>query len=87
MKPASWRSDDLATAFLLAYEGHTRAAYSRDLREWFTCCVRHDLDTIAASTECGIRPARRPVCATFVCMTSGMQDSPGQPTVGRARQT
>jgi integrase/recombinase XerD len=48
-KPTTWRSEDLAAAFLLAYEGHTRAAYSRDLREWFTWCSDHDLDPLAAT--------------------------------------
>ena len=45
-KPTSWRSEDLAAAFLLAYEGHTRAAYARDLREWFSWCSDHDLDPL-----------------------------------------
>jgi integrase/recombinase XerD len=48
-QPASWSAQDLAAAFLLAYQGHTRNAYSRDLREWFTWCSDHDLDPLAAT--------------------------------------
>jgi site-specific recombinase XerD len=47
--PTNWRSEDLAAAFLLAYQGHTRAAYARDLREWFTWCADHDLDPLDAT--------------------------------------
>jgi len=38
----------LAAAFLLGYEGATRAAYSRDLRSWFSWCRAHNLDPLAA---------------------------------------
>jgi integrase/recombinase XerD len=48
-KPPSRGSEDLAAAFLLAYEGHTRAAYSRDLREWFNWCAEYDLDPLDAT--------------------------------------
>jgi site-specific recombinase XerD len=36
----------LAAAFLLGYEGATRAAYGRDLRSWFRWCADHDLDPL-----------------------------------------
>jgi integrase/recombinase XerD len=48
-KPTLWRAEDLAAAFLLAYSGHTRAAYSNDLREWFGWCSDHDLDPLEAT--------------------------------------
>ena len=38
----------LKAAFLLAYEGATRAAYGRDLDAWFRWCATHDLDPLAA---------------------------------------
>ena len=38
----------LKAAFLLAYEGATRAAYGRDLDAWFRWCTTHDLDPLAA---------------------------------------
>jgi len=38
----------LKAAFLLAYEGATRAAYGRDLDAWFSWCAAHDLDPLAA---------------------------------------
>jgi len=38
----------LAAAFLLGYEGSTRAAYGRDLRSWFSWCADHDVDPFAA---------------------------------------
>jgi integrase/recombinase XerD len=49
VNPTNWRSEDLAAAFLLAYEGHTRAAYAIDLREWFGWCADHDLDPLDAT--------------------------------------
>ena len=42
------RLQSLAAAFLLGYEGATRAAYGRDLRHWFDWCAAHDLDPLAA---------------------------------------
>ena len=47
--PPTWRSEDLAAAFLLAYQGHTRTAYANDLREWFSWCADHDLDPLDAT--------------------------------------
>ena len=38
----------LAAAFLLGYRDSTRAAYARDLRDWFTWCAAHDIDPLAA---------------------------------------
>jgi site-specific recombinase XerD len=43
------RSQDLAAAFLIAYSAHTRAAYARDLRDWFDWCSEHDLDPLDAA--------------------------------------
>ncbi len=41
--------ESLAAAFLLGYEGATRAAYGRDLRHWFgRWCAAHALDPLAA---------------------------------------
>jgi len=40
--------ESLAAAFLLGYEGATRAAYGRDLRSWFDWCAAHDLDPLNA---------------------------------------
>jgi integrase/recombinase XerD len=48
MPPTTWRSEDLAAAFLLAYQGHTRTAYARDLRDWFGWCAMQGLDRLAA---------------------------------------
>jgi integrase/recombinase XerD len=39
-------ADRLAVAFLLGYQGHTRAAYSRDLRSWFSWCADHGIDPL-----------------------------------------
>ena len=47
--PPTRRSNDLAAAFLLAYQGHTRTAYANDLREWFCWCADHDLDPLEAT--------------------------------------
>jgi integrase/recombinase XerD len=49
LAPSTRRSDNLAAAFLLAYQGHTRTAYANDLRDWFGWCADHDLDPLAAS--------------------------------------
>jgi site-specific recombinase XerD len=38
----------LAAAFLLGYQGATRAAYGRDLGAWLTWCAGHDVDPLAA---------------------------------------
>jgi len=38
----------LAAAFLLGYEGATRAAYGHDLRAWSSWCAAHDLDPLEA---------------------------------------
>ena len=38
----------VAAAFLLAYEGATRAAYGQDLRCWLSWCDAHDLDPLEA---------------------------------------
>jgi integrase/recombinase XerD len=38
----------LLAAFLLGYEGHTRAAYARDLSDWLTFCSRHDIEPLSA---------------------------------------
>ena len=38
----------LAAAFLLGYQGATRAAYGRDLRSWFTWCSKQKVDPLTA---------------------------------------
>jgi hypothetical protein len=38
----------LLAAFLVGYEGHTRAAYARDLADWRAFCARHGVDPLAA---------------------------------------
>jgi integrase/recombinase XerD len=38
----------LVAAFLLGYEGHTRAAYARDLTDWLAFCARHGVEPLAA---------------------------------------
>lgn len=38
----------VAAAFLLGYEGATRAAYGRDLRAWLSWCDDHDVDPLVA---------------------------------------
>ena len=34
----------LAAAFLLGYEGATRAGYTRDLNSWLRWCREHNVD-------------------------------------------
>lgn len=41
----AWR---LAYAFLLGYRGHTRRAYSNDVRHWYGWCAARRLDPLAA---------------------------------------
>ncbi len=41
-------ANQVAAAFLLGYEGSTRAAYSYDLRAWFTWCGEHKIDPLEA---------------------------------------
>ena len=48
LKPVGDSITALATAFLLAYEGATRAAYGRDLRSWLSWCDDHAIDPLAA---------------------------------------
>jgi len=48
LTPVNASVESLAAAFLLAYEGATRAAYSRDLRAWFKWCAPLDLDPLTA---------------------------------------
>jgi integrase/recombinase XerD len=38
----------VAAAFLLGYQGATRAAYGRDLRSWFEWCAAHGVDPLSA---------------------------------------
>jgi site-specific recombinase XerC len=38
----------LLAAFLVGYEGHTRAAYARDLADWLAFCARHGIEPLAA---------------------------------------
>jgi site-specific recombinase XerD len=38
----------LVAAFLLGYEGHTRAAYARDLAGWLAFCRRYGIEALAA---------------------------------------
>ncbi len=40
---------DVARAFLLGYQENTRAAYARDLGEWFAWCEGHEVDPLQAS--------------------------------------
>jgi len=40
--------DSLAAAFLLGFEGATRAAYGRDLRAWFSWCAQNHVDPLSA---------------------------------------
>ncbi len=51
--PSNPSSDPSATgvaaAFLLGYQGATRAAYSQDLAAWFSWCQDHDLDPLEAT--------------------------------------
>ncbi len=56
--PATQPSSDLtppqpavaqvAAAFLLGYEGATRAAYGQDLRAWFSWCSDHEVEPLTA---------------------------------------
>ena len=46
---AGGSSSDVAAAFLVAYAGHTRAAYHRDLTHYFAWCADHDLDPLIAT--------------------------------------
>ncbi len=39
----------LALAFLAGYTGHTRAAYRRDLANWWRWCAAHDLALLEAA--------------------------------------
>ena len=47
--PPQKRADALARRFLLSYAGHTRAAYGRDLADWFAWCAALDVDPLAAN--------------------------------------
>lgn len=47
--PRVRRADALAARFLLSYTGHTRAAYTRDLRDWYAWCAALDLDPLDAN--------------------------------------
>jgi integrase/recombinase XerD len=38
----------LLAALLVGYEGHTRAAYARDLADWLAFCARHGIEPLAA---------------------------------------
>ena len=38
----------LVAAFLVGYEGHTRAAYTRDLSDWLAFCSRHGIEPLGA---------------------------------------
>jgi site-specific recombinase XerD len=42
-------ADEVALAFLLGYSGHTRAAYGRDLRDFFAWCAGHGTDPLTAT--------------------------------------
>jgi len=48
LAPIGSPATTLAAAFLLGYEGATRAAYGRDLRRWFSWCADHELDPLSA---------------------------------------
>ncbi|HZC99781.1 MAG TPA: hypothetical protein VFA46_06190 [Actinomycetes bacterium] len=39
----------LALAFLAGYTGHSRAAYRRDLADWWRWCAAHDLTVLEAA--------------------------------------
>ncbi|WP_211352402.1 tyrosine-type recombinase/integrase [Nocardioides albertanoniae] len=47
--PPTQRADALARRFLLSYTGHTRAAYGRDLADWFGWCAALEIDPLAAN--------------------------------------
>jgi len=47
LEPAGDSITPLVAAFLLAYEGATRAAYGRDLRTWLSWCDDHAIDPLA----------------------------------------
>lgn len=48
LEPAGASITALAAAFLIAYQGATRAAYRRDLRAWLRWCEDHDVDPLGA---------------------------------------
>lgn len=43
------RLEAVAAGFLAEYTGHTRAAYTRDLRDFFAWCATHDLPPLSAA--------------------------------------
>jgi hypothetical protein len=47
--PREKRAEALARRFLLSYAGHTRAAYGRDLADWFGWCTALEIDPLAAN--------------------------------------
>lgn len=47
--PREDRAAALAQRFLLAYSGHTRRAYARDLTDWFTWCAALGIDPLDAN--------------------------------------
>jgi integrase/recombinase XerD len=47
--PREKRAEALARRFLLSYAGHTRAAYGRDLADWFGWCAALEIDPLAAN--------------------------------------
>jgi site-specific recombinase XerD len=48
LEPVGTSITALAAAFLLAFEGATRAAYGRDLRAWLSWCADHNVDPLVA---------------------------------------
>jgi len=44
--PAEHRAHAIAARFLVQYSGHTREAYERDLRDWFSWCAEKGYDVL-----------------------------------------
>ena len=47
--PEEKRADAIARRFLLSHSGHTRAAYTRDLTDWFKWCAALHVDPLQAN--------------------------------------
>lgn len=76
--PRDERAEALAHRFLLDYTKHTRRAYERDLRQWFTWCAELGIDPLDAN--------RASVAGFRRALESG--DKPAQPsTVARKLST
>ena len=48
LAPLLQSAEGVARAFLLGYEGNTRAAYARDLTDWVQFCAAMGLDPLHA---------------------------------------